>query len=268
MQSTFQLCDTHCHLDDMRYAEDFDAMIKRAEDSGITRFIIPGADIADLKRAQDLAHQYPNVYFAAGVHPDLAYTYDESYLQEFLQDPKCVAIGECGLDYYRLDEKLQDFNTDSVATLKEIQKQVFIAQIQLAITTQKPLIVHIREASQDSLEILQTYANQLKGGILHCFNADAQLLKLAKSNFYYGIGGVLTFKNARKLVEVLPKIPLESLLLETDAPYLTPHPHRGERNEPAFIPLVLDKMQEVLQIPKETLVQQINANTARLFGAL
>ena len=243
-------------------------MIKRAEDSGITRFIIPGADIADLKRAQDLAHQYPNVYFAAGVHPDLAYTYDESYLQEFLQDPKCVAIGECGLDYYRLDEKLQDFNTDSIATLKEIQKQVFIAQIQLAITTQKPLIVHIREASQDSLEILQTYTNQLKGGILHCFNADAQLLKLAKSNFYYAIGGVLTFKNARKLVEVLPKIPLESLLLETDAPYLTPHPHRGERNEPSFIPLVLDKMQEILQIPKETLVQQINANTARLFGAL
>ena len=101
---------------------------------------------------------------------------------------------------------------------------------------------------------------------MHCFNADFHLLSLAKEGFYYGIGGVLTFKNARKLVEVLPKIPLESLLLETDAPYLTPHPHRGERNEPAYIPLVLEKMSEILGIPKEILIKQININTENLFG--
>ncbi|TLD82910.1 TatD family deoxyribonuclease [Helicobacter sp. MIT 11-5569] len=260
-----QLCDTHCHLDDTRYDEDFEEMLKRAENAGISRFIIPAADPKDLQKAQHLANTHTNVYFASGVHPDLAYAYDENSIKSFLNDPKCIAIGECGLDYYRLEEKLEDFNLDSIVDLKTMQKRVFIAQIELAIQFKKPLIVHIRDASQDSLEILQSYAKDLVGGVLHCFNADFQLLKLAPFNFYYGIGGVLTFKNARKLVEILPKIPLESLLLETDAPYLTPHPHRGQRNEPSYIPLVLEKMQEILQLPKETLITQINANTARLF---
>ena len=178
-----------------------------------------------------------------------------------------MAVGECGLDYYRLEEALAESKLGSIEELKRIQKEVFVAQIKLAMAYEKPLIVHIREASSDSLEILQKYAKDLKrGGVLHCFNADFQLLSLAKEGFYYGIGGVLTFKNARKLVEVLPKIPLESLLLETDAPYLTPHPHRGERNEPAYIPLVLEKMSEILGIPKEILIKQINLNTENLFG--
>ncbi|MBX7491167.1 TatD family hydrolase [Helicobacter turcicus] len=261
-----QLCDTHCHLDDARYDADFEEILERAENAGISHFIIPAADPKDLQKAQNLANTHTNVYFASGVHPNLAYAYDEAYVQSFLNNPKCIAIGECGLDYYNLEEKLEDFNLDSILELKEMQKRVFIAQIKLAIAFKKPLIVHIRDASNDSLEILQTYAKDLVGGVLHCFNADSQLLKLAPFNFYYGIGGVLTFKNARKLVEVLPKIPLESLLLETDAPYLTPHPHRGQRNEPSYIPLVLEKMQEILQLPKETLIAQINANTQRLFN--
>ncbi|WDL71596.1 TatD family hydrolase [Helicobacter winghamensis] len=261
-----QLCDTHCHLDDARFDTDFDAMLERAQNAGISRFIIPAADPKDLEKAQNLANTHTNVYFASGVHPDLAYNYDSKFVESFLSNPKCVAIGECGLDYYCLEEKLEDFNTDSTEAIKAIQKRVFIKQIELAIKFKKPLIVHIRDASNDSLEILQTYAKDLVGGVLHCFNADFQLLKLAPFNFYYGIGGVLTFKNARKLVEILPKIPLESLLLETDAPYLTPHPHRGKRNEPSYIPLVLEKMQEILEIPKEQLITQINANTTRLFA--
>ncbi|MDE5926714.1 MAG: TatD family hydrolase [Helicobacter sp.] len=263
-----QLCDTHCHLDDKRFIEDFPLVLERAKKAGITRFIIPAADPRDLKRAQELAHTYAEVYFASGVHPDLAHLYDESYIKEFLSDSKCVAVGECGLDYYRMENNLVDFGVESEAEVKQKQKEVFLAQIHLAIESQKPLIVHIRDASLDSLEILQAYAPQLQGGILHCFNADFQLLSLAKFNFYYGIGGVLTFKNARKLVEVLPKIPLNALVLETDAPYLTPHPHRGERNEPSFIPLVLEKMSEILNLPKEALVKEINQNTARLFGQL
>ncbi|MCI5967897.1 TatD family hydrolase [Helicobacter sp.] len=261
-----QLCDTHCHLDDARFDTDFNAMLERAQNAGISRFIIPAADPKDLQKAQKLANAHTNVYFASGVHPDLAYAYDSKFVESFLSDSKCVAIGECGLDYYRLDEKLEDFNTDSTEEIKTTQKRVFREQIELAIKLKKPLIVHIREASNDSLEILQTYAKDLVGGVLHCFNADFQLLKLAPFNFYYGIGGVLTFKNARKLVEILPKIPLKSLLLETDAPYLTPHPHRGKRNEPSYIPLVLEKMQEILEIPKEQLIAQINANTTRLFA--
>ncbi len=263
-----QLCDTHCHLDDTRFMEDFPAMIERAKEAGITRFIIPAADPRDLKRAQELAHTYPSVYFASGTHPDLAHLYDESYIRSFLDDSKCVAVGECGLDYYKMENNLADFGVESELEVKQKQKKVFIAQIELAIESKKPLIVHIRDASLDSLEILQTYAPKLKGGILHCFNADFQLLSLAKYNFYYGIGGVLTFKNARKLVEILPKIPLQSLLLETDAPYLTPHPHRGERNEPSFIPLVLEKMSEILRLPQAEIVAQINQNTSRLFGTL
>ncbi len=277
-----QLCDTHCHLDDECFYGEIEKILENAKRAGIVRFIIPAADPKDLQRAKELAHTYENIYFAAGVHPDLAYLYNEKVIRTYLQDSKCIAIGECGLDYYRLEEKIADFqikvelqnaqNTEesqiqrAKEEIKRIQKEVFVAQIQLAIQTQKPIIVHIREASADSLEILQSYAKQLKGGVLHCFNADTQLLKLAAFNFYYGIGGVLTFKNARKLVEVLPKIPLQALLLETDAPYLTPHPHRGKRNEPSYIPLVLDKMCEILHTTKEPLVAQINQNTTRLFG--
>ncbi|WP_026943832.1 TatD family hydrolase [Helicobacter rodentium] len=263
-----QLCDTHCHLDDERFVEDFPLMIERAKVAGITRFIIPAAHPSDLLKAQKLAHSYEGVYFATGIHPDAAYLYDEKFIRGFLEDSLCVAIGECGLDYYRMEEKLQSFNTEDKEEIKAIQKRVFLAQIHLAMESQKPLIVHIRDASLDSLEILREFAPKLKGGILHCFNADFQLLSLAKFNFYYGIGGVLTFKNARKLVEILPKIPLESLLLETDAPYLTPHPYRGKRNEPSFIPLVLEKMSEILNLPQETLANQIRQNTARLFGVL
>lgn len=261
-----QLCDTHCHLDDVCYFEDFKDVLERAKNSGVTQFVIPAAHPKDLKRAQELAHTYASVYFATGIHPNLAHLYDEAFITSFLNDPKCIAIGECGLDYYRLEEDRENFKCKDIAEVKALQKEVFIAQIKLAIQAKKPIIVHIREASQDSLEILESYAKDLKGGILHCFNADFQLLKLAPFNFYYGIGGVLTFKNARKLVEILPKIPLDALLLETDAPYLTPHPYRGKRNEPSYIPLVLDKMQEILALPKETLVQQIRANTQRLFG--
>ncbi|MDE6957988.1 TatD family deoxyribonuclease [Helicobacter apodemus] len=261
-----QLCDTHCHLDDARYNEDFEVMLKRSYEVGITRFIIPAAYPNDLKRAQSLSHQYEGIYFAAGIHPNYAHLYDKDFIQSFVGDEKCVAIGECGLDYYRAEESLEEMGLESFEALKDLQKKVFIEQIKLALEVRKPLIVHIRDASLDSLEILLTYAKELKGGVLHCFNADFQLLSLAKYGFYYGIGGVLTFKNARKLVEVLPKIPLQSLLLETDSPYLTPHPHRGERNEPSYIPLVLERMSEILAIPKETLAKQINHNTQNLFG--
>lgn len=260
-----ELCDTHCHLDDLVYEEDFDLMINRAKEQGITRFIIPAAHPQDLQRAKELAHKYEEIYFASGLHPNYAHLYDEEFLESFISDEKCVAIGECGIDYYRIDEALEQMGLKSKEELKGVQKKVFIAQIKLAIKYKLPLIVHIREASNDSLEILSEYAKDLNGGVLHCFNADSQLLSLAKHRFFYGIGGVLTFKNARKLVEVLPKIPLNALLLETDAPYLTPHPFRGSRNEPSYIPLVLEKMSEILEISKEELKKQIISNTKELF---
>lgn len=183
--------------------------------------------------------------------------YEEETMNKYVTHPKCIAIGECGLDYYRLPEDEEE----KITNIKK-QKEVFIAQIEFAKKVKKPLIVHIRDASNDSREILEKYGASEVGGVLHCYNASEHLLPLAEHGFYYGIGGVLTFKNAKKLVEVLPKIPLEKLLLETDAPYLTPHPHRGKRNEPFYTTFVSQKVSELLEISDEE-IQRITTNNAQ-----
>jgi TatD DNase family protein len=253
------IVDTHCHLDDNRYDEDIDIVIKRAREKGIGKFIIPGADPKTLERAIEISERYESVYFAVGVHPYDAAEYDRVFLDQFVTHPKCIAIGECGLDYYRLPE-----SEEKAADEKRVQKEVFIDQIKWAESLKKPLIVHIREASADCLELLEKYAGE-QGGVLHCYNADESLLKLAENNFYYGIGGVLTFKNARKLINVFPKIPQNRLLIETDAPYLTPHPHRGKRNEPSYCTFVAEKMSELSGLPVEKIGKLTSENAMRLF---
>jgi TatD DNase family protein len=187
--------------------------------------------------------------------------YDETVLEKYINHPKCIAVGECGLDYFRLPEDKEE----KEANIQK-QKEVFISQIEFAKKVKKPLIVHIREASDDSRQILMDYNAKEVGGVLHCFNASEHLLPLAEHNFYYGIGGVLTFKNAKKLVEVLPKIPKDKLLIETDAPYLTPHPHRGKRNEPYYTTFVADKMAEILEMKKEEIEDLTTANALSLFN--
>ncbi|MDD3602433.1 MAG: TatD family hydrolase [Sulfurovum sp.] len=254
------IIDTHCHLDDIRYAEDLEAVLKRAKEQGVEKYIIPGADPQTLSRAVEIAEIYENVYFAVGVHPYDAMHYDRSKLEPFAAHPKCVAIGECGLDYFRLPD-----DPNEREAYKTMQKEVFIDQIAWAKALKKPLIVHIRKASEDSLTLLEMYAGK-EGGVLHCYNADEQLLKLAKRNFYFGIGGVLTFQNARKLIEVYPKIPKERLLIETDAPYLTPHPHRGERNEPAYCVYIAEKMSSLNGLPTEEIEAMTTQNAYNLFG--
>ncbi|MDD5786544.1 TatD family hydrolase [Campylobacter lanienae] len=252
------IIDTHCHLDDTRYDDDIQSVIKNALDNKVDKIIIPGADINDLPKAAKIANSYENIYFAAGVHPYEIDGYDESVIRKFAKDPKCVAIGECGLDYFRLPD-------DNVDEYKSKQKDIFISQIKLAIELNLPLIIHIRDANEDSLKILKEYEDKLVGGVLHCFNASPILLELS-SKFYYGIGGVLTFKNAKKLVEILPKIPLNRLLIETDAPYLTPEPHRGKRNEPAFTTFVADKMSDILGMSRDEIEGLTTQNASRLFG--
>jgi len=254
------IIDTHCHLDDIRYDEDLEAVLKRADEAGVTKHIIPGADPKTLQRAIAIAEKYDSVYFAVGVHPYDANAYDRELLEHYITHPKCVAVGECGLDYYRLPEE-----EDAIEAEKVLQKEVFIDQIALAKAYEKPLIVHIREASSDAKRLLEVHAGSV-GGVLHCFNADATLLSLAKEHFYYGIGGVLTFKNAKKLLNVLPQIPKERLLIETDAPYLTPHPFRGKRNEPAYCTYVAEKMASLLDMPVEEIATLTTANAQRLFG--
>ena len=252
------LIDTHCHLDDERY-DDIEQVLENARQKGVEKFIIPGADPETLQRAVDLAERYEGVYFAVGVHPYDARAYNRIFLEPYVTHPKCIAIGECGLDYFRLPE-----SEDEIQSEKKLQKEVFLDQILWAKELHKPLIVHVRESTPDCLEMLEKHAGE-EGGVLHCYNADESLLKLAKKNFYYGIGGVLTFKNAKKLIHVYPKIPQDKLLIETDAPYLTPHPHRGERNEPGYTTFVADKMGELSNLSTAEIENITTQNAQRLF---
>ena len=245
------IIDTHCHLDNEKYYNDFNQVYDKAITNNIQKFIIPAADPKDLPRAIELSEKYSNIYFAVGIHPLEVEKYDDKYLLDYINHEKCVAVGEIGLDYHYTKET------------KESQKEIFKRQIEIAIKYDKPLIVHIREASADSLEILESFPEAR--GVLHCFNADEQLLKL-KDRFYYGIGGVITFKNAKKLINVFPKIPKDRVVIETDAPYLTPHPFRGQRNEPYYTIYVRDKIAELWGVDKEEVEKITTENAKKLFG--
>jgi TatD DNase family protein len=254
------IIDTHIHLDDDRYNEDLEDVLDRARKGGVKRFIIPGADPQTLDKAIAIAEQYDDVYFSVGVHPYDMDNYREDIFHTYLTHEKCVAVGECGLDYFRLEG-----SDEEKAAEKAKQKEVFTAQIKLAREYKKPLIVHIRDASNDSKTILLENNAGEVGGVLHCFNADEQLLSLANEGFYFGIGGVLTFKNAKKLVNVLPKIPEDKLVIETDGPYLTPTPHRGERNEPLYTQFVAQKMSELLEKEVDEVEKITTENAQKLF---
>jgi len=255
------IIDTHIHLDDERYRDDLDEVLNRAREGGVKRFIIPGADAKTLSRAIEIAESYDDVYFAIGVHPYDIDSFDEKDFSLHVEHKKCVAIGECGLDYFRLEGSDEEKEEE-----KRKQKEVFIAQIELAKKYKKPLIVHIRDASRDSKQILLDYNAKEVGGVLHCYNADDELLSLANEGFYFGIGGVLTFKNAKKLVNVLPKIPEDKLIIETDGPYLTPTPHRGQRNEPFYTTFVAAKMSELLEKPLKNIKEITTQNALKLFN--
>lgn len=251
------IIDTHCHLDNGAYYDDVEDVIERALSHDVKGFLIPGADFKDLPKALELAEKYDEVFFAVGIHPYDIEMYDEAVLEKYINHPKCIAVGECGLDYYRLPEDEEEKQREIA-----LQKEVFISQINFAKKVKKPLIVHIRDASDDSRRILEEYEAQEVGGVLHCYNASEHLLPLANHGFYFGIGGVVTFKNAKKLVDVLPKIPQDKLLLETDGPYLTPHPYRGKRNEPYYTVFVAGKMAELLKTDEKT-IQDLTTNNAK-----
>ncbi len=255
------IIDTHVHLDDERYRDDFEAMMARARAEGVEAFIIPGAHPGTLARAVEICESYEDVYFAVGVHPYDMEHIEQVEFERFASHPKCVAIGECGLDYFRLEGSDEEKRSEKMR-----QDEVFRFHIRFAKKVKKPLIVHIRDASHDAkMVLLQEEAAEV-GGVLHCFNADDELLSLADEGFYFGIGGVVTFQNAKKLINILPRIPQEKLLIETDGPYLTPHPHRGTRNEPAYTRLVAERMGELLEIGSERIAELTTRNAKALFG--
>ena len=268
------IIDTHCHLDNIQYQDDLEEVIQRALETGVESFLIPGADPKDLPRAVSISEKYPEVFFAVGVHPYDCENFDLKKLKEYVNHPKCIAVGECGLDYFRLPEEEQKINSPEGEfsevnverqSIKQHQKDIFITQINFAKEVKKPLIVHIRDASNDSKTILIDNNAKQVGGVLHCFNASEHLLELSEHNFYFGIGGVVTFKNAKKLVEILPKIPLDKLIIETDGPYLTPHPFRGTRNEPKYTNDIVQKMGDILSKDKAEIVELTTKNAKKLF---
>lgn len=252
--------DTHIHLDDKKYADDLSEVLERAKVVGLKAAVISGATPSDLPRAQNLCKQYDELYFTVGVHPVEAHQFDLGFLQPFLTHEKCKGIGEIGLDYYHLPEiGVQDY--------KQHQKDVFKQQLELAIEHNMVVNIHIREANEDSFAILDEYKSQLKGVLLHCFNASELLLEFKQQDhFYFGIGGIVTFKNAKQLQATISKIGLDKIVIETDGPYLSPHPNRGKRNEMAYLPLVLDKIADLLELDRKLVEDKIYQNTIDLLG--
>nr|WP_092070596.1 TatD family hydrolase [Dendrosporobacter quercicolus]NSL48308.1 TatD family hydrolase [Dendrosporobacter quercicolus DSM 1736]SDM12518.1 TatD DNase family protein [Dendrosporobacter quercicolus] len=251
------LFDSHAHIDDERFAADRDEVIARARENGVTGIINIGADMDSSQRSIALADRYAGIFAAVGNHPHDAKAVqngDYDQLAEWLKRPKVVAIGEIGLDYH------YDLSP------REIQRQVFIRQLDVARQMGCPVIIHDREAHGDILQILKTEGRGLTG-VLHCFSGSLEMAReLLELGFYLSIAGPVTFKNAAKLPEIVGAAPLERLLIETDCPYLTPHPHRGKRNEPAYVRLVAERVAELRGMELSALAAATTANVCRLFS--
>ncbi|MGN1401626.1 MAG: TatD family hydrolase [Bacillus sp. (in: firmicutes)] len=252
------LFDTHAHLNAEQYTEDLEAVIDRAQAEGVSRMVVVGFDRPTITKAMQLTEQYPFIYAAVGWHPVDAVDMtneDLAWIEELAANPKVVALGEMGLDYH-WDK-----------SPKEIQKEVFRKQIALAKKVKLPIIIHNREATQDIVQILKEEGAEEVGGIMHCFSGSAETAKeCMKMNFFISFGGPVTFKNARNVKEVAADIPLDRLLIETDCPYLTPHPHRGKRNEPSYVKLVAEELANLKGLSFEELADITTKNAKKVFG--
>jgi hydrolase, TatD family len=253
------LFDTHAHMDSPKFDEDRDEMIERAREAGIEKIVNIGFNRETIPTTMELAEKYPFVYAAVGWHPtdaiDMRLEEDLAWIERLCAHPKVVAIGEIGLDYY--------WDTSP----KDIQHIVFREQIRLAKRLHKPIIIHNRDAHADVVRLLQEEGASEVGGIMHCFSGSWETAKQCLDmNFYISFGGPVTFKNARVPKEVLEKVPNDRLLIETDAPYLTPHPHRGKRNEPAYVRLVAQAAAEIKGISEEEIAKITMRNSLECFG--
>lgn len=252
------LFDTHTHINAQEFKDDFQEMLDRAEKAGVKKMIVVGFDKKTITRAMEIVEMYDAYYAAVGWHPvDAVDMTDENFewLRTLSQHPKVVALGEMGLDYH-WDK-----------SPKKIQKDVFRRQIRLAKEVKLPIIIHNREATEDIISILREENAEEVGGVMHCFsdNWEAAQACLAM-NFHIGIGGPVTFKNASLPKEVAANVPIEQLLIETDCPYLSPHPFRGKRNEPSRVKLIAEKIAELREMSYDTLAKQTTRNAKRLFG--
>lgn len=253
------LIDSHCHLNFNTFEADRAEVLARAEAAGITAIINPGINLENSREVVALAEQYPQVYAAIGFHPNDAAKCDEAALVELRRlasHPKVVAIGEIGLDYY-WDE-----------SPRPVQQRVFEEQLALAKELDKPVIIHQREAAVDTMAILRQWgaAQQHPELVLHSFSGDQAMAEEAIAlGFYIGISGPITFKNARDLPGIVAALPVNRLLVETDAPFLTPHPYRGKRNEPAYVKLIAERVAAIKQLSLVDMSRILTENTLTLF---
>ena len=249
--------DTHAHYDDEQFDGDRDELLKSMPDFGVGTIVDVSATYESCEKVLALAGKYPHVYAAIGVHPDEVGELNEDKIQhmkELCCNKKVVAVGEIGLDYY-WDKENHD-----------LQKEWFIRQLDLARKKEKPVIIHSREAAADTMEIMKEYASGLRG-VIHCYSYSAEMAKeYVKMGYYIGIGGVVTFKNAKKLKQVVQEIPLESIVLETDCPYLAPVPYRGKRNSSLYLPYVAEEIAALKGAAAEDVVLQTEENARKLYG--
>ncbi|MGN8648217.1 TatD family hydrolase [Gracilibacillus sp. HCP3S3_G5_1] len=252
------LFDTHVHLNVSQFDEDREEVLQRAKEAGVENMVIVGFDHETIPKAIEMAEQYEHIYAAVGWHPVDAIDMTEKeleWLEELSAHPKVVALGEMGLDYH-WDK-----------SPKEIQKEVFRKQIQLAKKVNLPIIIHNREATEDIIQILQEEKAEEVGGIMHCYNDSIDYVDAClQMNFYISLGGPVTFKNATLPKEVAKYVPADRLLIETDCPFLAPHPNRGKRNEPAYVKLVAEKIAELREISYEEISKQTTENARKFFG--
>ena len=250
------LVDTHAHISDAQYDSDRAETVQRAHENGVTRIITMGDTMESSLAAINTANVYDGVYAGTGVHPEEALSIkpgDYDQIAEWLTLDKVKVLGEIGLDYYHENAP------------RELQQEIFIRQLDVARQMHMPVSIHDRDAHGDMMTILKKEGRGITGSI-HCFSGSWEMAKeLLKMGWFLGVDGPLTFKNAAKLPDIIAKVPLDRLLLETDSPYLAPVPRRGRRNEPAFVKFIAEKAAEIRGIPLEELAAQTTANAVELF---
>ena len=250
--------ETHAHYDDEAFDEDRFSLLDSMAENGIGTIVNATASKRTVVRSLEIAHKYPFVYTTIGVHPSDCAEMDEEelkWLEEKCADEKAVAVGEIGLDYH-YDEPSPD-----------IQKKWFEAQIELARKVKLPLIIHSRDAAKDTLDIMKALHTEEIGGDIHCFSYHVEIAReYLNMGFFIGVGGVVTFKNGRKLREVVEYAPIEQIVIETDSPYLSPEPFRGKRNSSLNLPYVVDKIAEIKGLTPEKVIEITEANAKRLYN--
>ena len=251
------IIDTHAHYDDEQFDEDREEILGKMQDAGIGMIMDAGSTILSWDKIVKLTEEYPFVYGAIGVHPDEVGNLDETQfarMERLLDKEKIKAVGEIGLDYYWDNEP------------HEVQQKWFIRQLELAGEVKKPVIIHSREAAADTMYIMKNYAQGL-GGVIHCYSYSREMAEeYVKMGFYIGIGGVVTFKNAKKLKDVAAAIPIEKIVLETDCPYMAPEPYRGKRNQSSYIRYVAEKIAELKAMSQEEVIAVTEKNARDLYG--